>query len=183
MSTFPILHTKRLDLVEIKHFHSDGLFKLFGDESVTKYYNIIPLKNKNETHQIIDFFKSRFESNSGIRRGIAFKGEENIIGTVGFNKYTKHHNSNIGYDLQQEHWNKGIMTEALSAVLKYGFEVLEVNRIEAEVMQGNFISEKVLEKLNFKKEGVLREWLFWNGKHFDMSMYSLLKSEYSDQII
>jgi ribosomal-protein-alanine N-acetyltransferase len=45
-------------------------------------------------------------------------------------------------------------------------------------MQGNIISEKVLDKLNFKNEGVLREWMFWNDKHYDMTMFSLLKADY-----
>ena len=45
-------------------------------------------------------------------------------------------------------------------------------------MQGNIISEKVLEKLNFKIEGILREWMFWNGKYYDMTMFSLLKADY-----
>jgi ribosomal-protein-alanine N-acetyltransferase len=48
-------------------------------------------------------------------------------------------------------------------------------------MQGNVTSEKVLKKLNFKNEGVLREWMFWNEKLYDMTMYSLLKSDHEDR--
>jgi len=106
------------------------------------------------------------------------KGQQKIIGTVGFNNFIKLHRANIGYDLQTDHWNKGYITEALKAVINYGFNKLEINRIEAEVMQGNIISERVLTKLNFKNEGVLREWMFWNEKHYDMTMFSLLKADY-----
>jgi [ribosomal protein S5]-alanine N-acetyltransferase len=63
----------------------------------------------------------------------------------------------------------------LNTVIKFGFEELEINRIEAEIMPGNLVSEKVLDKLNFRKEGLLREWMLWNGKHYDMIMYSLIK--------
>jgi ribosomal-protein-alanine N-acetyltransferase len=80
--------------------------------------------------------------------------------------------------LQTEHWNNGYITEALKTVMNFGFDRLEINRIEAEVMQGNIISEKILDKLNFKNEGVLREWMFWNGKHYDMTMFSLLKADF-----
>jgi ribosomal-protein-alanine N-acetyltransferase len=59
--------------------------------------------------------------------------------------------------------------------------VLKINRIEAEVMQGNIASEKVLEKAGFKKECLLRDWMFWNDKHYDMIMYSLLKEDIADQ--
>jgi ribosomal-protein-alanine N-acetyltransferase len=178
LDIFPILKTDRLDLVEIKQSHLADLYKLFGDENVTRFYNLLPLTNEQEAQKSIDWFQSRFKDKLGIRWGIAIKGQQNIIGTIGFNNFTKRHRANIGYDLQKEHWNNGYITEALKTVINFGFDQLEINRIEAEVMQGNIISEKVLDKLNFKNEGILREWMFWNGKHYDMTMFSLLKADY-----
>ena len=178
MDTFPILNTERLDLIEIKQSHLSDIYKLFSNEKVTEFYNLLPLKNEQEAQKSIDWFQDRFKDKLGIRWGIAMKGQQKIIGTVGFNNFTKGHRANIGYDLQTEHWNKGYITEALKSVINFGFSQLEINRIEAEVMQGNTISERVLEKLNFKNEGVLREWMFWNEKHFDMTMFSLLKVDY-----
>jgi ribosomal-protein-alanine N-acetyltransferase len=175
---FPILKTDRLDLVEIKQSHLADLYKLFSDENVTRFYNLLPLTNEQEAQKPIDWFQSRFKDKLGIRWGIAIKGQKNIIGTIGFNNFTKRHRANIGYDLQTEHWNNGYITEALKTVINFGFDQLEINRIEAEVMQGNIISEKVLDKLNFKNEGILREWMFWNDKHYDMTMFSLLKADY-----
>jgi [ribosomal protein S5]-alanine N-acetyltransferase len=178
LETFPILNTRRLDLIEIKQSHLGDLYKLFSDENVTKFYNLLPLKNQQEAQKSIEWFQNRFREKSGIRWGIALKGQQNIIVTVGFNIFIKLHRANIGYDLQTEHWNNGYITEALQAVISFGFSQLKINRIEAEVMQGNLISEKVLNKLNFKNEGVLRAWLFWNEKHYDMTMYSLLRADY-----
>jgi [ribosomal protein S5]-alanine N-acetyltransferase len=178
LETFPLLNTRRLDLIEIKQSHLGDLYKLFSDENVTKFYNLLPLKNQQEAQKSIEWFQNRFREKSGIRWGIALKGQQNIIGTLGFNNFIKLHRANIGYDLQTEHWNNGYITEALQAVISFGFSQLRINRIEAEVMQGNLISEKVLNKLNFKNEGVLRAWLFWNEKHYDMTMYSLLKTDY-----
>ena len=178
MDTFPILHTDRLYLIEIKQSHLSDLYKLFSDEKVTRFYNLLPFQNEQEGQKFIDWFHNRFKDKLGIRWGIAIKGQQNIIGTIGFNNFSKQHRANIGYDLQTEHWNNGFITEALKAVINYGFNNLGINRIEAEVMQGNIISEKVLIKLNFKKEGVLREWMLWNEKHYDMTMFSLLKSDY-----
>ncbi len=151
---------------------------MFSDEKVIKFYNLLPLKDEQEAQKSIDWFQNRFKDKLGIRWGIAIKGQQNIIGTVGFNNFAKRHRANIGYDLQTEYWNNGYVTEALKEVVSFGFKQLEINRIEAEVMQGNIISEKVLEKLNFKNEGVLREWMFWNEKHYDMTMFSLLKTDY-----
>jgi len=71
---------------------------------------------------------------------------------------------NIGYDLKPEYWNRGYMSEALNEVLDFGFNKLEINRIEAEVMRGNKGSERVLSKLDFKKKGFLKKWMFRREK-------------------
>jgi len=88
------------------------------------------------------------------------------------------HRANIGYDLQKAHWNKGYITETLKAIIDFGFFSMEINRIEAEVMQENASSERVLEKLGFVREGVLRSWMLWNNQYYDMTIYSLLKNDY-----
>ena len=178
MDTFPTLTTKRLDLVEIQQSHLADIYLLFSDKKVTEYYNLLPLKSEQEGQVLLDWFRNRFKDGFGVRWGIALKGESHIIGTVGFNNYTQKHRANIGYDLQSLYWNRGYMTEALEAAIDFGFNALDINRIEAEVMQGNIISEKLLGKLNFRREGVLRQWMLWNGQYYDMTMYSLIKMEY-----
>ncbi len=174
---FPVLQTDRLDLVEIRQSHLKDLFHVFGDDQVTQYYNIKTFAKEEEGQPLLDWFQSRFEEKLGIRWGIALKGEKEIIGTIGFNHFTKGHRATIGYDLRRKHWNKGYITEVLKAVIDFGFHTLEINRIEAEVMQGNIVSEKVLVKLGFIREGILRQWMFWNGNHYDMTMYSVLKED------
>ena len=177
LKTFPALQTSRLDLIEIKQENLTDIFELFNDAKVTKFYNIATLANVGEAQRIIDWFQTRFKEKSGIRWGISLKGNKKIIGTIGFNNFTKSHRATIGFDLQSNFWNNGFITEALAVILKFGFSQLEINRIEAEVMQGNIGSEKVLSKLGFRNEGVLRQWLYWNGIHFDMTMFSILKSD------
>lgn len=177
MQTFPILHTQRLDLIEIRQEHLGDIFKLFGDENVTRYYNLLPFQTEQDGQKLVDWFRTRFQEGQGIRWGIALKGSEHIIGTLGFNNFTRQHRANLGYDLQTAYWNNGYITEALRAVITYGFHTLEVNRIEAEVMQGNIASEKVLEKLGFRNEGLLCDWMLWNGRHYDMTMFSLLRRD------
>ncbi len=148
LDIFPVLQTARLNLIEIKQNQLGDLFKIFGNDSVTEFYNMETLKEKKDAQKLIDWFQARFNDKLGIRWGISLKGESKIIGTIGFNNFTKGHRANIGYDLLKDYWNNGYITESLNAVIKFGFEELEINRIEAEVMPGNFISEKVLDKLN-----------------------------------
>lgn len=174
LKKFPELKTKRLKLIEIGQAHLADYYRIFSDDRATKYYNILPFKKENEAQKYLDWFAARFKERLGIRWGIALQGEDGIIGTVGFNSFAENHRASLGYDLQLEYWNKGIVTEALQEILSFGFTKLSINRVEAEVMQGNVASEKVLFKLGFTKEGTLRDWMYWNGKHYDMTMFSLL---------
>src|SRR3954447_2916618 len=128
--TFPTLHTERLDLVEIRQKHLGDIFKLFSDEKVTKYYNVVTLTKKSEAQKYIDWFRTRYAEKAAIRWGISLKGRDCIIGTVGFNNFTKRHRANLGYDLQSEYWNNGYVAEALKAVIDFGFRELDINRIE-----------------------------------------------------
>jgi len=175
--TFPVLNTDRLELIEIGDDHLEDLYQIFGDPEVTKFYNLKTLTKDSEAQLVLDNFQSKYRSGIGIRWGIALKGEKTIMGTIGFNNFTKGHRASIGYDLKKKHWNKGFISEALKEIVLFGFNILEVNRIEAEVMPGNTYSEKALLKTGFGKEGLLREWMFWNGKHYDMIMFSILRNK------
>jgi ribosomal-protein-alanine N-acetyltransferase len=174
---FPAIRTPHLELVQITEEHANDLYKLFGDKKVTEYYNLLPLESETDSQRLIEHFRSRFESQAAIRWGIRLNEHREIIGTVGFNSFMKKHRANIAYDLQQPYWNQGVITEALHAVISFGFYALDINRIEAEVMEGNEPSIEVLHQVGFKQEGTLRQWMYWNDKHYDMLMFSLLRSD------
>jgi len=174
---FPELHTERLDLIAMTNEHIPDIFKLFTDDRVTKYYNVIPLHTHEDAEGILKMLDKRYAQETGIRWGIALKGQRQLIGNIGFNTYTKGHRSTIGYSLMPDYWNKGYMSEAITEIITYGFDMLSVNRIEAEVIPGNSASERVLSKLGFRQEGLLRQWMLWDGKLNDINMYALLRSD------
>lgn len=177
LSVFPVIETPRLNLVEIQQKHLVDLYHLFGDEKVTEFYNIHTFTKPEDGQIYMDWFKKRFKEKNGIRWGIQLKGEDSIIGTIGYNNFTENHRANLGYDLQSIYWHKGYMTEAINAVVNWGFNHLNINRIEAEVMAGNIHSERLLSKLGFTHEGSLRDWMYWDDRHFNMEMYSLLRKD------
>jgi len=157
---FPELYSDRFDFVVINESHLVNIFELYSDTKVTEYFDLLPLQNVIQALKEIKFYHERFQCNTGIRWGISFKGSSDIIGTLGFNKVIKNYKATIGYDLKSKYWGKGYMIEALNTIVSYGFENLRINRIEAEVMQGNVGSEILLKKLNFKKEGIIRNWMY-----------------------
>lgn len=174
---FPALQTQRLSLVEIQRDHAAGMFNLLTDARVTEYYVVIPFKEEQDLLPVIERFKAQYSQQQGLRWAITLRDTGVFIGTIGFHHFSTGHRAGVIYALSPEYWGQGYISEALSAVMKFGFEELGINRIEAEVMPGNAASEKVLAKNGFCCEGLLRQWLYWNGRHYDVNMYSVLASE------
>lgn len=108
------------------------------------------------------------------------KSSGKVIGWCGYHTwYTNHNRAEVGYHLNaDEHKRKGYMTEILDAVLRYGFDVMHLHRVEALTATYNIASIKTLEKFGFTHEGTLREHYFVDGIPEDSLLYSLLKSEF-----
>ena len=176
LNTFPLLHTERLDLVEITHAHVSEMFRLFTNKEVIKYYNVKPFPEEADVLPVIDMLTQKFVAKTGIRWGIVLKEQSEIIGNIGFNNFTVGQAGSISYALLPEYWGRGLLTEALREVIQFGFDELGVGRIEAEVMPGNVASERVLLKNGFHHKGFFKDGFLWNGRHFDVNMYTLVNS-------
>jgi glycosyltransferase involved in cell wall biosynthesis/RimJ/RimL family protein N-acetyltransferase len=177
-NNFPVLFTERLKLVEINQKHSEDFFQIFSNSRVTQFYTMPTLTEVSEASKYIVWLEDKYEQKKGISWGITIKNEEKIIGVVGFNNFQLNHRGNVFGVLKHEFWNRGIMTESLSEVIKFGYNKLKINRVDAETLLGNKRMQNVFLKLGFRIEGVLRDWLYWNNQYFDMTMFSLLKSEF-----
>ena len=114
-----------------------------------------------------------------LKWGIALRPDDQLIGSITlFNLDFNHRRAEIGYALAREHWGRGYMNEALMALLKYAFEVLDLHRIEADVDPRNTASIKTVEHLGFQREGYLRERWQVNGEIQDAFFYGLLRHEW-----
>mgnify|MGYP001951790289 FL=1 len=119
-------------------------------------------------------------SNREYSFGIFTKNEEQLIGHISLYaiKRLPYSSAFIGYSIDEQFTRQGIATEAVKEVVQFGFNVLNLHRIEAYVSPKNIASIKVLEKSNFKREGLLRELLYINGSWEDHYIYALLQGEY-----
>ena len=130
-------------------------------------------------HHLVDLYRER----RGFRWIITLKGEGHPIGTLGYYKWlpSASYQAEMGYDLAKEHWGKGIMTEAMNAVIDFGFERMELNRIEVYIMPRNKRSIKMVKGLGFKREGLLRQRYFdEHGKFADDVLFSMLRSDWEE---
>lgn len=174
---FPEIETDNLILREIMPEDRDAVFAIFSDDEVTRYYDLATMRKRKEADELIDFFDERFASESMIRWGITRKGEDLVIGTCGY-VLLHRHRGEIGYDLRRNEWGKGVMAEALDAIIDFGFSAMDLQRVEALVMVENVASAKLLRKLDFTEEGTLRNYDHFKGAFHDMRCFSLLKHEY-----
>ncbi|MBL4933959.1 GNAT family N-acetyltransferase [Clostridium paridis] len=174
-----VLETPRLLLTKLQEKDASVLFNYWSDDEVTKYLNIDSLKTNDEAKEIIGYFNKLHLKNRGFRWGIFSKEYNILIGTCGFIKgiLNQGHIGEIGYELGRNYWGKGYMKESLTALIYYGFNDYRLNRIEAYVKPENTASIKVLESMNFIKEGILREHHQSKDNFYDVTIYSLLRRE------
>ncbi len=176
---FPKLSTKRLILRRMTSKDAETLFKFWSDNEVTKYMNMNSFVNIEQASYMINFLNNLFKNKEGIRWGIIRKKDNTLIGTCGFNTWVKRSSrGEIGYELGQEYWGKGYATEALKEVIRFGFEETLLNRVDAYVVPEATRSIRVLEKLDFSKEGTLREYGYWNNRYWSEHIYALLRKEW-----
>jgi RimJ/RimL family protein N-acetyltransferase len=102
-----------------------------------------------------------------------------VVGAIGLHPETAHAKAELGYWIGRPHWRRGYATEAAQAVVRFGFDELHLERIHARFMTRNRASGRVLEKLGFAREGVLRRDLFRFGEFVDCELWSLLREEFT----
>jgi ribosomal-protein-alanine N-acetyltransferase len=175
---FPDLESERLVLRQLTYDDVDFVFQHLSHPRVTEFLlDEPPLVERSQAREIIDFFKEP-ESKTRNRWGIVLKESNQLIGTCGFHKWDKRHfRAETGYDLSPDYWGRGIMAEALRVVIKNGFETMGLHRIDALVYVKNLRSVKLLDKLGFKREGILRDYFFLNGRFYDHYLMSLIKAD------
>lgn len=180
-NTLQTIDVDRIKLRKIEYFDSREIFDIFSSEETMKYYGMFPFTKVEETLKLIEHFSNSIVENTSLRWGIELKSKNKLIGTCGFHSWNKkHRRAEIGYELNKDYKHKGYMSEALGEIIKYGFDHMELNRIEALIYPENTASKSLIKKLGFVEEGILEEYCIFLGKGQDLVMYSLSKKRYEE---
>jgi [ribosomal protein S5]-alanine N-acetyltransferase len=167
----PVLETERLILRKISIDDLEDMFEYGSDEEVSRYVTWDTHKTTNHTKDFIEFVLSKYEKGEVAPWGIELKENGKLIGTVDFVSWSPHHNNaEIGYVLSRAYWGMGITTEAAYELIGFGFEHMELVRIQARCFIKNTGSERVMEKLGMTFEGIIRKGMFAKGKHQDLRL-------------
>jgi len=173
------IETKRLMLRPVEERDADAIFRYLNDPDVT--YNLLGHSlTREETLSMIAKWIDAFENRTAFTMGVTKKEDNVVMGICALLRVSwEHLHAELVYWLGKEYWGKGYMTEAVQAMLNFGFKHLGLERIEAGCFTRNTASRRVLEKVGFKYEGCARHKYFKDGEFLDEYRFAILRQEYS----
>jgi [ribosomal protein S5]-alanine N-acetyltransferase len=182
MATQPVLHpilmTPRLRLRQFREDDVDAMHACFTNVQAMRYWNT-PLHTKRiETERAVRRF---IDCTPSYYRfwAVADKTTDQCLGLVNYHDgHIRNKRSAIGYIVDPAHCKQGIATEAVSAMIRFCFQDLGVHRLQAFVHPDNEPSLKLIEKLGFRREGLLRDNLRVSDEWRDDLLYALLSTDH-----
>jgi diamine N-acetyltransferase len=174
-----VLRGQKVQLRPVKRSDVDYFLVWFNDPEVIQYLNMyLPMTEMYEENYIQEFYKDYTKVRLVIE---AVEGQSvKPIGSIGLDSINpKDHNATFGIAIgEKDYWSKGYGTEATRLLVNYGFEQLNLHRINSSVFSFNERSLRMHKKVGFKEEGRQREYVFKNGRYHDHILLGILKSEW-----
>jgi len=178
-SNIPSLNTGRLTLRRMLVSDTDDMYEYAKLETVTRYLSWRPHPNRDYTREYLQYIGTHYSIGDFFDWGVIHNEDDKFIGTCGFTRFDYNHNcGEIGYVLNPSYWGQGLADEAVREVMRFGFERLGLNRIEAKFMEGNEASRRVMEKTGMTFEGYRRRSMLIKGEYRTIGVCSILKDEF-----
>src|SRR5687768_3101763 len=178
---FPDLTTERLVLRQLNPGDDNEIFAIRSDDRVNKFLDRPKCTTIEEAREFIDKINNNIKNNDCIYWGINFKNDNKLIGTICFWNISKEeYKAETGFELHPDFQGRGIMHEALSKIIQYGFSVLQLKSIEGWTNARNISSMKILEKNNFKRDMDAENKNKGNEELVNMVIYSLDKKSFEE---
>lgn len=176
--TFPVLRTERCRLVEPTTEHAPLLLGIFGDEETMRFMQSPPLEDLEACGRKLEAWGRDLEAGKGLRWIVLH--EQVPMGVFALHYLSSHHKrAELGCYLHRSVWGRGFSLELTREVLRYAFEELHLHRVELRCDPRNAASMAVARKLGMTFEGILRDFVFVEGRGFvDEAVHALLASEY-----
>ena len=181
-SNIPTLYTERLSLRAMHVIDAEDMFDYARRPEVTKYLLWSEHKNITFTRDYLYYIGRRYSLGDFYDWAIIDRESRKMIGTCGFTRIdTSNNSAEIGYVLNPDFHRRGFGSEAVKRILKFGFEELGINRIEARFMQGNEASLALMLSVGMTFEGYMRDLVFVKGSYRTVGVSSILRSEYEER--
>lgn len=180
MTEFPEIKTNRLLLRRFTENDLENVFKGLSHPDVIRYYGI-SFSTLEDTKEQMNWFATLEKEHTGIWWAVCSDDNKTFFGAGGLNSVSeKHRKAEIGFWLLPSFWYMGIMTEAMPLICDYGFEVIQLHRIEAFVETENIPCKKAMVKLGFRHEGTMTDCEIKDGRYISWDIYAKFK-DYNNQ--
>ncbi|MES2717544.1 MAG: GNAT family N-acetyltransferase [Pseudomonadota bacterium] len=177
-----VLHTPRLILRPLRPADAAAVFALHADREGMRYWATPPWDDPALADAMIVRDQAALAAGEHIRLALERRSDGRLVGLCSlFDFHLASRRAETGYMLARDCWGAGLMHEALLALLDYGFAVLDLNRVEADIDTRNSASERTLRRLGFQLEGLLRQRWIVAGEVSDTGLYGLLRADWLAQ--
>jgi len=180
----PTLECDRIILRRMLKSDAEDMFEYASNPAVTKYLTWDIHPNKRFSANYLGYLQNKYRTGEFFDWAIVTRDKGKMIGTCGFTRFNySSYSAEIGYVLNPRYWGRGVAAEAARRVIRFGFDTLELHRIEAKFMSNNIQSLRVMEKLGMRLEGYARESLMVRNEFVTVGTCSILRDEYMQRRI
>ena len=178
-SNLPTLRTARLTLRPARMSDAADLYEYSKDPEVARHVLWDAHTSIHQTRSYLRFLIRQYRAGQPSTFVIVWNENRKAIGTIGFMWMQQENRSaEVGYSLSRRYWNQGYMSEALRAIVDFGFTKLSLNRIEAQHECDNPASGHVMRNAGMLHEGALRQRLYNKGRYVDVELYAIVRSDF-----
>ncbi|MFJ7753752.1 GNAT family N-acetyltransferase [Peribacillus muralis] len=172
----PAIETKRLIMRKINMEDAEDMFAYTSNPEVSRFVTWEAHRSMSDTKDFIQLVLQNYEDKKIAPWGIEHKESGKLIGTIDFVSWlVNHHLAEMGYVLAPEYWGRGLMTEAVRKFVAFGFENMNLVRIQARCFVENLGSERVMQKAGMSFEGIVRKGMLVKGEHVNLKLYAIIK--------
>lgn len=174
------IDTQRLELKQFSYQDIDAMLKNWiADEKIQSLYSEPVYSTQEEVYELIKSYIKSYDQKDYYRWAIILKENNECIGQIAyFLVDNKNQFAEIEYCIGSNYQCQGLATEATKAVITYGFDEINLHKVQICHKAINHASRKVIEKNHFTYEGALRDYFYMDGEYVDRLYYSILRSEY-----
>ena len=175
----PTLRTPRLTLRAARMTDARDMYAYSQDPEVARHVLWEAHASIHQTRNYLRYILRQYRAGAPGTFVIELTGERRVIGTIGLMWMQRENRSaEVGYSLSRQYWNQGMMTEALEEILRFCFETLRLNRVEAQYEIDNPASGAVMRHAGMRREGMLRQRVYNKGRYVDVELYAILRDDY-----
>jgi [ribosomal protein S5]-alanine N-acetyltransferase len=172
------LTTPRLILRPLRDEDAHALFAIWSDADTMRYFSFPAMTYLEQATDRVARKLKTSANGQDLICVLELRATGEVLGDCAlFHADEQCRRAEIGFSLQRKHWERGYMSEAASALIEHAFSTLNLRRIEADIDPRNVASARLLERLGFVREGLLRDRWMVGDEVSDSALYGLLESD------